>query len=97
MSCYFIKDVYINEDKGRGLYDDYIKEVKPIVESYGGIYLARSENITSLSKNRKPNRVIIIKFPSREKLDECFSSKEYKEIMNKRIDSVDAKALIVEE
>lgn len=66
MGCYFIVDVYINKEKRRGQYDDYIAKVIPIVESYGGQYLARSENITSLSALRKPDRVIIIQFPTRE-------------------------------
>ena len=43
MDCYFIVDTYIDEEKGRGQYDDYIRKVKPIVESFGGEYLARSE------------------------------------------------------
>ena len=97
MACFFIIDTYIDKNKGRGSYDDYIKQVKPIVESYGGEYLARTENITALSPLRKPDRVIIIRFPSREKLDACFSSDEYRQIMHERIDSVDARAVIVEE
>ena len=90
MACFFIVDTYIDEAKGRGSYDDYIEKVKPIVESYGGEYLARSEKVTALSPLRKPNRVII-------KLEECFASDEYRQIMHERIDSVDARALIVEE
>ena len=97
MACFFIVDTYIDEAKGRGSYDDYIEKVKPIVESYGGEYLARSEKVTALSPLRKPNRVIIIRFPSRKKLEECFASDEYRQIMHERIDSVDARALIVEE
>ena len=97
MACFFIIDVYIDESKGRGSYDDYIEKVKPIVEKYGGEYIARTENVTSLSPLRKPDRVIIIKFPSREKLDACFASEEYKQIMHERIDSVDARAVIVED
>ena len=72
-------------------------KVKPIVEKYGGEYIARTENVTSLSPLRKPDRVIIIKFPSREKLDACFSSDEYRRIMHDRVDNVDARAVIVEE
>ena len=49
MSYYFIVDVYIDESKGRGSYDDYIEKVKPIVESFGGEYLVRSEKVTALS------------------------------------------------
>lgn len=97
MACFFIIDVYIDISKGRGSYDDYIEKVRPIVEKYGGVYIARTENVTSLSPLRKPDRVIIIRFPSREKLDACFSSEEYRQIMHERIDSVDARAVIVEE
>ena len=97
MACFFIIDVYIDKSKGRGSYDDYIEKVKPIVEKYGGEYIARTENITSLSPLRKPDRVIIIKFPSREKLDACFASDEYRRIMHDRVDNVDARAVIVEE
>ena len=97
MACFFIIDVYIDENKGRGSYDDYIEKVKPIVEKYGGEYIVRTENVTSLSPLRKPDRVIIIKFPSREKLDACFASDEYRRIMHDRVDNVDARAVIVED
>ena len=97
MSCFFIVDVYIDKNKGRGSYGDYIEKVKAIVESYDGEYLARTENVTALSPLRRPDRVIIIRFPSREKLDACFASDEYRHIMHERIDSVDARAFIVEE
>lgn len=97
MACFFIVDTYIDKNKGRGSYDDYIEQVKPIVESYGGEYLARSENVTALSPLRKPDRVIIVRFQSREKLDACFASDEYRRIMHERADSVDARALILEE
>lgn len=96
MSCYFIVDTYIDKEKGRGLYDDYIQKVKPIVEHYGGEYLVRSEKITSLHSERNPQRVIIIRFPSKDALEACFASKPYREIMHERMDSVDARALIVE-
>lgn len=97
MACFFIVDTYIDKNKGRGFYDDYIEQVKPIVESYGGEYLARSENVTALSPLRKPDRVIIVRFQSREKLDACFASDEYRRIMHDRVDNVDARAVIVEE
>ena len=97
MSCYFMIDVYIDESKGRDSYDDYIEKVKPIVESFGGEYLVRSEKVTALSPLRNPARAIIIHFPSKETLDACFGSLEYRKIMHERIDSVDARALIVEE
>ena len=96
MSCYFIVDTYIDENSGRGLYDSYIAKVKPIVERYGGEYLLRSENITPLCPSRNPQRVIIIRFPNRARLEACFASDEYRAIMHERTQSVDARALIAE-
>lgn len=32
MSCFFVVDTYIDENKSRGSYDEYIEEVVPIVE-----------------------------------------------------------------
>lgn len=97
MCCYFLIDTYIDKEKGRGGYDDYICKVKPIVESFGGEYLVRTEKIFSLHPKRNPQRVIMIRFPSRQALDACFASESYQKIMHERIDSVDARAIIVEE
>lgn len=96
MPWYFMVDIYIDENKGRGEYNDYIDEVKPIVESFGGEYIVRTENLHSFCGDRKPQRVIVIRFESKEMLDECFSSPEYKAIMSKRVNSVDSRAVIVE-
>ena len=97
MSCFFVVDTYIDDNRGRGSYDEYIEQVVPIVERYGGKYIVRSEKITALSPDRNPQRVIIIEFPSREALTACFESEPYRAIMSKRIGSVDARGLIVEE
>lgn len=96
MACYFMIDTYIPQDGNREEYDYYIDKVRPIVESYGGEYLVRTEKVECLSKKREPQRVILIKFPTKAKLEECFASQEYRAIMSKRVNSVDARAIIVE-
>lgn len=96
MSCYFLVDTFIDKEKGRGMYDEYIRKVKPIVESFGGEYLIRTEKICSLHPKRNPQRVILIRFPSREALDNCFESEEYRKVMQYRVNSVDARGIIVE-
>ncbi|MGN0462266.1 MAG: DUF1330 domain-containing protein [Ruminococcus sp.] len=97
MSCYFIVDTYIDTNGNQSEYEEYIELVKPIVESYGGEYLVRSNKVSALSDKRNPQRVIIIRFPSREELEKCFASAEYQEIMSKREENVDSRALIVEQ
>ena len=96
MSCYFLIDVYFDENEDKSIYANYIEKVKPIVESYGGRYLARTENIVALNEERNPSRVIIIQFPTKDRLYECFRSDEYKEIIDESIEKVDARGVIVE-
>ncbi|MGN1413496.1 MAG: MBL fold metallo-hydrolase [Anaerovoracaceae bacterium] len=97
MACYFLIDTYIDAQRGRGEYDQYMEAVRPIVERYGGEYLLRTEQVTGLSAERQPQRLIVIRFPSREALDTCFGSAEYQAIAGMRADSVDARAVIAEE
>lgn len=92
---YFIVTTYF-EGKNEGSYAEYIEKVKPIVEKHGGRYLTRSEQVTALSEKWTPQRVIVIEFDSREQLDTCFSSEEYRAISYLRENSVDARAIIVE-
>lgn len=96
MACYFMIDTYIPQYGNREEYDYYIEKVRPIVESYGGEYLIRTEKVECLSEKRVPQRVILIKFPTKAKLEECFACQEYRAIMSKRVNSVDARAIIVE-
>ncbi len=93
---YFVATIYFDKGNDLKAYHEYIKSVQPIVEKYHGRYLARSENITALSTDWKPDRVIVIAFDTREQLDMCFSSQEYQQIAAWRENTVDSKAIIIE-
>lgn len=93
---YFVASIYFNEEKDKKEYFEYIKAVKPIVEKYHGRYIIRSEKITALCSDWRPNRVIIIEFDTRKQLEMCFCSEEYKQIAFLRENSVDSKAIIIE-
>lgn len=97
MRWYFAACIYLEQDKGREEYDEYVRLVRPIVEHYGGEYMVRTEAVEALGALWKPDRMIIIRFPDRRSLDTCFGSEEYKGIMCKRISSVDSRAVIVPE
>ena len=94
MNYYFIVTVSLSSDADT-TYDSYIREVKPIVEKHGGEYLVRTNEVIPLSSGWKPDRVIVIRFPSRESLERCFSSEEDRQIKSLREDSVDSHAIIV--
>lgn len=92
---YFVATIYFDKSPN-GAYADYIERVVPIVEKYNGRYLIRSEKITPLGVDWKPNRVIIIEFDTKEHLEKCFASEEYKKITPLRESSVDSNAIIIE-
>lgn len=94
---YFAVTIKIEEERGRGEYGEYICQVKPIVERYGGRYIIRSEQITPLHTDWQPDRFVLIEFPTRDALNQCFDSEEYRKIAGKRINSVNSQAIIIEE
>jgi uncharacterized protein (DUF1330 family) len=82
--------------KNESLYSEYIAKVPKIIEEYGGRYLVRGGEITPITSNWNPQRVIIIEFDSKEQLQRCFSSQEYLEISPLREQSTVGKSIIVE-
>lgn len=70
--------------------------MKSIVKKFGGTYLVRSENIGALSETRNPDRVIVIEFASKKRIEEWLCCAKYKAIESLRLASVSSSALIVE-
>ena len=75
MDAYLIVDTKINDEEA---YEEYKILAKPIVESYGGEYLARGGK-TSVSENElwTPTRLVFVRFPSREAAENFLSCDEY--------------------
>jgi len=95
MAVYMIIEYTKIDDES--IYFDYLKRAEPIVKKYKGIYIVRSNKIKSLSENWKPERVVIIRFPSEEDLINCFGNEKYKLLSSLRTKSTESKAIIVEE
>ena len=92
MSVYMIIDSKIkNSDK----YNQYIEKLLPIVEKFDGRYLVRGENIRSLG-TWKPERIIVIEFPSESHIQNWLASPEYHDIAPLREAGADAQAVIVD-
>ena len=84
MTAYLIVDTKINDEEA---YEEYKIRAKPIVESYGGEYLVRGGYTTvSESELWTPTRLVVVRFPSREAVENFLSCDEYapvKAIRNK--------------
>ncbi len=108
MSCYFLISIWLRPGQSRAAYDDYIEQVKPLVEGFGGRYLIRSEQVEPFgdgppqeadggtAASWRPDRLIVIEFADRAALDACFSSSAYRAIQDLRRQTVDTSAVIVE-
>lgn len=66
------------------------------MKKYNGRYVVRFENVTPLSDEWTPDRIIIIEFDTKKQLERCFSSQEYRKIAPLRENNVISNALIVE-
>ena len=53
---YFVVNIFFDKKKDRKDYLEYLELVKPIVNKYHGRYVTRSEKITALGEEWKPDR-----------------------------------------
>ncbi len=90
-----ILTILIEKVINQEMYNDYIKQVVQIVNSYGGEYMIRSNNITSFFGDA-PKRVIMIAFESMDKAKSCFFSEEYQKIKHLRENSTVSRAFFIE-
>ena len=74
MSAYVIVDVTVH-DPGR--YEGYKKQAFDTVTAYGGRYIARGGTTEVLEGEWKPNRLVILEFPSLARAKEWLNSPEY--------------------
>jgi uncharacterized protein (DUF1330 family) len=93
MSVYMIVEI---EVKNSELYSQYVERVPAVVKKHGGRYLARGGQVTPLSGNWNPDRLILLEFGNLEQLQRCFASSEYLELAPLREQSTLSKSIVVE-
>ena len=74
---------------------EYASKAKPIIESFGGRYLASSDKVQPLGGGWEPMKMLIIHFPDMKTLLKCFDSEEYKAIVHLRKKALRGKSVIV--
>lgn len=93
MSVFFV--ISTSEILDQQRYEKYVELARPIVESHGGEYLLQSEKVIH-SKDWQTKKIIIIKFASKEQMDRCFQSDEYRKIIPLRESSIVSRFVMVE-
>ena len=78
MAAYLVVDADLTHPD---VYEQYKLKAKPLVEQYGGEYLARGGPI-SLKESAlwSPTRMVLIRFPSTQAAENFYQSAEYQEV-----------------
>jgi uncharacterized protein (DUF1330 family) len=70
----------------RGWARDYVANVTPMVERYGGRYLARTIAFEKLEGEREPAQIVlIIEWPDEEAVASFYESEEYRPYRERRL------------
>ena len=93
MSVYLIIEIAIVD---HDVYGEFVERVPAVVEQYGGRYLARSGEVSTMVGDWQPERIVLIEFESIVQVQEFFASPEYLAIVPLREQSAAARAIIVE-
>ena len=74
MAAYLVVEVTDISDAGP--VGQYVEQVPPVVERYGGRYIARGP-ATVLEGNHQPMQIVLVEFPSMEQLQAFYHSDDY--------------------
>ena len=93
MSTYLIAEVNLKRPEK---YQEYLEKVPEIVSSYGGKYLVRGGEISYHEGEWRPKRMVVIRFPNREKALSFYESDEYKKFRKVRLRTTDSNLILVD-
>ena len=94
MAAYLIVDSKLTNPE---MYELYKQKARPLIERYGGEYLARGGKMSVMEDTLwTPSRIVLVKFPSVQVAETCFQSDEYQEILKISKLSADRTCVIVE-
>jgi uncharacterized protein (DUF1330 family) len=74
MTAYLIADIEVTDPVA---YEGYKKAVSDSIASFGGRYLTRGGRTEVLEGSWSPKRLVIVEFPSMERLKEWYASPAY--------------------
>lgn len=79
MATYLIVDTLLEKPE---LYEEYKRKAKPLVEQFGGEYLARGGNLTLKETELwSPTRMVLVRFPDAASANRFYHSPEYQAIL----------------
>ena len=93
MPAYVIVDVTVTDQAAM---DEYRKQVPATLAKYGGRFLVRGGTHQTVEGSWKPNRLVVLEFPSMEQAKRWYDSEEYREPKALRLRAGTANLVMVE-
>ncbi|MEQ9815402.1 MAG: DUF1330 domain-containing protein [Azospirillaceae bacterium] len=75
---------------------EYRKAVVPLVKKHGGVYRTRGGEVRTWEGDWRPERIVIIEFPSMAAAQAFYDDPEYGPVKQLRLDSADGAMILVE-
>lgn len=94
MPAYVISMMSIEDPE---TYSKYTDRTPPIVEKYGGKFLTRGEEVTTMEGKPYEHRMVILEFPNKSSAEEWFADPDYQEAMKFRHASSTMQMLLLQE
>lgn len=81
MAAYLVANIQVT-DPAR--FNEYREAVAPLIARFGGHYLVRGGAVHAVEGNPGLDRLVILEFPSMERLREFYGSREYAPLLAMR-------------
>jgi uncharacterized protein (DUF1330 family) len=92
MSCYFIAQIKIKDEKE---YGKYLEASSEVFCKYGGEYLAVDDKPVVLEGGWDYTRTVIIRFPDEKEFRNWYESDEYRKILKYRLSAANCDSILV--
>ena len=93
MPAYAISEVEMRDAAG---FDAYRAIAAKTISKYGGRYLVRGGAASTVEGDLPPKTIIVVEFPTMERLREWYASPEYAEALKVRRTALDRRLIFVE-
>jgi len=93
MAAYLIAEIEVVD---AALFDEYRAQVPATIAAYGGKYIVRGGKTDVAEGDWRPNRLVVLAFPSLDQLKAWYDSREYAALKVLRQRAARTKAIMVE-
>jgi uncharacterized protein (DUF1330 family) len=93
MKAYLVLDLSVNDPPG---FKKYIAEIPAFIAKHSGKYIVQGAQPTTIEGDWKPERLVILEFPEREKAEAFLNDPDIQDLFKVRHATTTSKLLLVD-